>query len=141
MLEQRALIRSAELRCSDGKIGSLCSQLFAYPNESHLLSPEGRSSNASVPPPQPQRELEGEANKSVPGTAALRLPGVGGRGMAAELCVSAAHSRHRSRHTVYRGTGRALRACDSGFWATSRSQPRLVCTQGCAYLPQEQCPL
>lgn len=39
----------------DTEIELLCSQLFAYPNESHLLSPQGRSSNESVLLPRPQR--------------------------------------------------------------------------------------
>lgn len=41
----------------DTEIEPLCSQLFAYPNESHLLSPQGRSSNESVLLPRAQGEL------------------------------------------------------------------------------------
>lgn len=47
----------SDQQSSDREIGLLCSQLFAYPNESHLLSPQGRSSNESVLLPKPQRDL------------------------------------------------------------------------------------
>lgn len=58
----------SDQQSSDTEIGLLffllCSQLFAYPSESHLLSPQGRSSNESVLLPKPQRELQGEGGKS-----------------------------------------------------------------------------
>lgn len=53
----------SDQQSSDGEIGLLCSQLFAYPNESHLLSPQGRSSNESVLLPKAQSELGGEDGK------------------------------------------------------------------------------
>lgn len=54
----------SDQQSSDREIGLLCSQLFAYPNESHLLSPQGRSSNESVLLPKPQRDLRGEDGES-----------------------------------------------------------------------------
>lgn len=88
--------------------------------------------------PQPQRELQGEANKSVcRRTAALRPRAAGGCGKAQAGALRRLALAANVPHHVQR-TGRALGVCNWGFWSTRVSQPRLVCTYGCVYLPQEQ---
>lgn len=98
MLEQLSFL--SDQQSSDREIGLLCSQLFAYPNESHLLSPQGRSSNESVLLPRPQRGLGG-VRMVDPGRAA------GGGGLA---------------------PGPKDRLGTGNFWSAGVSQPRL-CVQ------------
>lgn len=107
----------SDQQSSDREIGLLCSQLFAYPNESHLLSPQGRSSNESVLLPKPQRELG--VRMENPGRAA------GGGGMAGGSwagTVSKGQAGHR----------------ELGLLVSWGESAKAVCADSCGYLPQEQ---